>query len=167
MVFLLKGTINPKMSDRSLKSSNRINQIKTNRKSNISGDNISLASFTSTGTKKKTDDEIAKKLEAKLEKKDYEEELNELDDFEFSEGRDLYKLINDLTIELDVMGKTNYKPIDYILDRFKIQDDILVRIVKLFEYTLEQIISYQFKLIGDQANMQFRLVERFHSRLQI
>ena len=59
------------------------------------------------------------------------------------------------------MSKKNSKPFDFIMNRLTTPDDILFRIIKIFETSLEEMISEQMKNTTESAYFQFKLVEQF------
>jgi len=130
-------------------------------------DNLSFSSFSSDASVSKIEQKAKKKKtvhkveEIKPDKKDFADELDELDDFEFMEGSDLKKLINSLELEIIYMSKKNSKPFDFIMNRLTTPDDILFRIIKIFETSLEEMISEQMKNTTESAYFQFKLVEQF------
>ncbi len=50
-------------------------------------------------------------------------------------------LIQDIKIKVMYLQKKNFKPIDYILDRFNIKDNILAMLINLFEKTLNDVME--------------------------
>jgi len=71
--------------------------------------------------------------------------------------------IEKLDSEIMYLEKKNKRPIDYILDRFSIQDDILVLIIKIFDRTLDDVIYTMKNYYEDTIYFQFKIADKFSS----
>jgi len=90
-----------------------------------------------------------------------EEELNE-DDIYSEEA--LKSEIEKLEIQIVFLTKKNKKPIDFILDRFSIQDHVLVKIIKIFENSLEEVINDIKTYFEDIVYFQFKVADKYNTK---
>lgn len=73
------------------------------------------------------------------------------------------KELDKLDNHIMYLEKKNKRPIDFILDRFNIQDDILVIIIKIFEATLDDVIKKMKNYFEDTVYFQFNIAEKLKS----
>jgi hypothetical protein len=82
-------------------------------------------------------------------------------------GYDLEIEVHSLENEIMYLEKKNKKPIDFILDRFSIPDDILVKLIKIFEESLTEVLKkmrdtyqdrviFQFIIAGKNSNIEVK-----------
>jgi hypothetical protein len=67
--------------------------------------------------------------------------------------------IDELELQIMYLEKKNTKPIDFILERFNIKDNILVMIIKIFEKTLDEVLSNMKTDMDDTIYFQFKVIE--------
>ena len=65
------------------------------------------------------------------------------------------------------LEKKNTKPIDFILERFTIKDNILVMIIKIFEKTLDEVLSNMKVDMDDTIYFQFKVVENSKNKKSV
>jgi hypothetical protein len=70
-------------------------------------------------------------------------------------GYDLEIEVHSLENEIMYLEKKNKKPIDFILDRFSIPDDILVKLIKIFEESLTEVLRRMRDTYQDKVIFQF------------
>jgi hypothetical protein len=75
-------------------------------------------------------------------------------------GIDIDKETEKLDNHIMYLEKKNQRPLDYILDRFSIPDDILVQIIKLFESTLEYVIKKTNGYFESEIFFQFEIADK-------
>jgi hypothetical protein len=75
---------------------------------------------------------------------------------------DLEKEIEKLDNEIMCLERKNRRSIDYILDRFSIPDDILVRIIRIFERSLDDVIKKMRHYFEDTVYFQFRIADKLN-----
>jgi len=94
--------------------------------------------------------------------KDYEKKLDfaEIDQLKHDDGISIKGIIERLELEIIYMKKKNSKPIDFIMNRFSIQDEILIKIIRIFESTLEEVITDHIDYITENSYHQFRLMDK-------
>jgi len=86
--------------------------------------------------------------------------LDDIDKLDQTDGVSIKRIIDRLELEISYMKKKNTKPIDFIMNRFSIQDDIMIKIIRIFESTLEEVITYHTNYISESAYFQFRLMDK-------
>jgi hypothetical protein len=75
---------------------------------------------------------------------------------------DLDKEIHKLDSDIMCLARKKKKPIDYIFDRFNIQDDILVKIIKIFENSLDDVVRMMKHYFDDTVYFQFRIADKLN-----
>lgn len=135
-----------------------VNNLKKNDEDIISFDSVSLSSHHSL-----EDPELEKALNA------YEDTNNNdfkgikivdsIDINNLKNNQEILKEIDELKLKIMYLDKKNSKPIDFILERFTIKDNILVMIIKIFEKTLEEVINNMKIYFEEQIYFQFKIVE--------
>lgn len=76
---------------------------------------------------------------------------------------ELKKEIEKLEIQIIYLNKKNKKPIDFILDRFSIQDDVLVKIIKIFEISLDEVVHDIKSYFEDTVYFQFKVADKYNA----
>lgn len=87
----------------------------------------------------------------------------EVTEEDFKSENDLKKEIEKLEIQIIYLNKKNKKPIDFILDRFSIQDDVLVKIIKIFEISLDEVIHDIKSYFEDTVYFQFKVADKYNA----
>jgi len=82
---------------------------------------------------------------------------------DFQNEEDLKREIESLEIQIIYLNKKNKKPIDFILDRFSIQDDILVKIIKIFETSMDEVIYDIKSYFEDTVYFQFKVADKYNA----
>lgn len=80
---------------------------------------------------------------------------------------DILKEIDELELQIMYLEKKNTKPIDFILERFTIKDNILVMIIKIFEKTLDEVLSNMKVDMDDTIYFQFKVVENSKNKKKV
>ena len=80
---------------------------------------------------------------------------------------DILEEIDELELEIMYLEKKNTKPIDFILERFTIKDKILVMIIKIFEKTLDEVLSNMKVDMDDTIYFQFKVVENSKNKKSV
>jgi len=119
---------------------------------------MSFTSFSSTTSELKKDPSMGKKKEDQDPDKNLN--LDDIDKLDQTDGVSIKRIIDRLELEISYMKKKNTKPIDFIMNRFSIQDDIMIKIIRIFESTLEEVITYHTNYISESAYFQFRLMDK-------
>ena len=71
--------------------------------------------------------------------------------------------IENIEVQIIYLNKKNKKPIDFILDRFSIKDDVLVKIIKIFELSLDEVIHNLKIYFEDTVYFQFKVAEKYNA----
>lgn len=87
----------------------------------------------------------------------------EVTENDFQSEEDLKEEIEKLEIQIIYLNKKNKKPIDFILDRFSIQDDVLVKIIKIFEISLDEVIYDIKSYFEDTVYFQFKVADKYNA----
>jgi hypothetical protein len=72
----------------------------------------------------------------------------------------LKREINNLDNQILYLEKKNKRPINFILDRFSIPDDILIMMLKIFELTLEDTVRRMRIYLEDTIYFQFKIADK-------
>jgi hypothetical protein len=75
---------------------------------------------------------------------------------------DLEKEIEKLEHEIMCLEHKNRRSIEYILDRFSIPDETLVRIIRIFERSLDDVIKTMRNYFEDTVYFQFRIADKLN-----
>ena len=62
--------------------------------------------------------------------------------------------------ELIYLNKKNKRPIDFILDRFKINDSVLVKIIRIFESSMDEVVDKVKSYFEDTLYFQFKIASK-------
>lgn len=81
-------------------------------------------------------------------------------DYSKKSRSELTSNISHLDIEIMYLEKKNKRPIDFILDRFNIQDEILVKIIRIFEQTLDEVIQQMRSSFDDTIYIYFKMANK-------
>jgi len=87
----------------------------------------------------------------------------EVTEEDFVTEEDLKREIEKLELLIFYLNKKNKKPIDFILDRFSIQDDVLVKIIKIFEISLDEVINDIKSYFEDTVYFQFKVADKYNT----
>jgi hypothetical protein len=73
---------------------------------------------------------------------------------------ELKNYIKKIDDELVYLNKKNKKPIDFILDRFRANDNILVKIIRIFELSMDEVINKEKTFYEDTVYFQFKVADK-------
>ena len=82
-----------------------------------------------------------------------------MNDNKLETNSEILQEIDELELQIMYLEKKNTKPIDFILERFNIKDNILVMIIKIFEKTLDEVLSNMKTDMDDTIYFQFKVIE--------
>lgn len=80
-------------------------------------------------------------------------------------NEDILKMIDELQLEILYLEKKNTRPIDFILERYTIKDKVLEMIIRIFEKTLNQVISTMKTDMENSIYFQFKIVEKSKKKI--
>lgn len=75
---------------------------------------------------------------------------------------DIEKEVDKLEHEIMCLEHKNRRSIEYILDRFSIPDETLVRIIRIFEKSLDDVIKTMRSYFEDTVYFQFRIADKLN-----
>jgi len=91
----------------------------------------------------------------------HEKEFDENSNFTEKELRDELDYIE---LQLYNLQKKNKKPIDFILDRFCVKEEILIKTIKIFENSMEEVINNMKNYFEDTIYFQFKIAGKFKDK---
>jgi hypothetical protein len=104
-----------------------------------------------------------------------EERVNEIvsncDSFYETEENKEFRLlppnerIEILELEIMYFEKKNRRPVDFILDRFNIKDSILISLIKIFESTLEEVVTEYRRSLKETIFFQLKILSNYELKI--
>jgi len=73
----------------------------------------------------------------------------------------LNEKIDVLDLEIMYYEKKNKRPLSFILDRFNIKDEILVKLIKIFEFSLEEVVFDYKRSLKENIFFQLKLLNKY------
>lgn len=84
----------------------------------------------------------------------------ELDENDIDTEKDLREQIDFIDLQLLYLRKKNMRPNYYIIDRFGTRDEILVKIIKIFETSMDEVIKNMKDYFEDTVYFQFKVADK-------
>ena len=70
-----------------------------------------------------------------------------------------------LDLEIMYYEKKNKRPVDYILDRFNIRDEILIKLIKIFENTMEEVVFDYRRSLKETIFFQLKTLNNYEIKI--